>query len=415
MSQQSWFSINNAAEEEAEVMIYDAIGAYGISADSFVGDLRKVTAKTIRVRLNTPGGSVFDGTAIHNALKEHPAKVIAQVDGVAASAGSFIAMAGDEVRMADNAYMMIHNAAGGVMGGSEDMRRYADLLEKMNDTIAGMYEKKTGKARDHWRNLMSAETWFTAEEAKAEGLADAVYASTKKPKEAKANFDFTIYNKIPAPVKAMWGLTNQSATEPSPLGEPVPVAHPPKEPEMADANLTTVNTAQPPAAVTQDSAGELATLNAQVVQNYIDKGRAIGRLEGQREAEEKFKAIYAAAQGRPDIAANAFLAGQNAATVALIFDADNKARQEARAELLAKETEIARMHAQLATGGHPGVPVAPSIYDRSNAIPTGLDPEAQAKMEWDSDPLIRAQNTDQKKWTLFRVNQLKGGVRVLSR
>lgn len=408
----SWYTIRNEADE-AEVRIYDSIGAFGITAEKFVSELQAITASKVRLRINTPGGSVFDATAIYNALRSHPAHVVSDIEGAAASAGSWIALAGDEVRMADTAYMMIHNAQGAVMGEAEEMRKTAETLDMLSNTIAGMYEKKTGKPRSHWLNLMSKTTWFTAEEAKAEGLVDEVYGGEKKKPRNRVIFNEAIDN-LPAPVQEFWGLTNQSATEPSPLGEPEPIASFPKETEMAEATVTTTPPAQSPAAVNQVPAGELAALNAQAIQAYIDKGRAMGKIEGQRAAEESFKAIYAAAPGRPDIAANAFLAGQNAATVALIFDADNKARQEARAELLAKETEIARLHAVNAVGGHPGVPVSPSIGDNS-VIPSGLDPEAQAKLEWDSDPLIRAKNTDQKKWMLYRVNQLKGGVRVLSR
>src|ERR1041385_5076746 len=117
----TWYAIkkNDAAPAEAEVSIYDEIGAWGVTAKQFVDELKAIKAQTIHLRLNTPGGSVFDGTAIHNALKEHPARIVAHIDGMAPSAGSFIAMSGDEVRMADNAYMMIHNARGGVMGEAQ--------------------------------------------------------------------------------------------------------------------------------------------------------------------------------------------------------------------------------------------------------------------------------------------------------
>jgi ATP-dependent protease ClpP protease subunit len=409
---ESWYTIRNEADE-AEVRIYDSIGAFGISAEKFVGELQTITASKIRLRINTPGGGVFDATAIYNALRSHPAHVVSDIEGAAASAGSWIALAGDEVRMADNAYMMIHNAQGAVMGEAEEMRKTAETLDMLTSTIAGMYEKKTGKPKSHWLNLMNKTTWFTAEQAKAEGLVDEIYGGEKKKTRNRLAFNEADINNLPAPVQEFWGLTNQSATEPSASAEPEPIALSQETQQMAEATVPTVPTAQSTAAVNQGSAGDLASLNAQAIQGYIDKGRAIGKLEGQRAAEESFKAIYAAAPGRPDIAANAFLAGQNAATVSLIFDADNKARQEARAELLAKETEIARLHAVNATGGHPGVPVNPSFDN--NVIPQGLDPEAQAKLEWDSDPLVRAKNTDQKKWMLYRVNQLKGGVRVLSR
>jgi ATP-dependent protease ClpP protease subunit len=138
-----WYAINRKENtDEAEISIYDEIGAYGVNAEDFVRDLKAITASRINLRLNTPGGEVFDATAIYNALIEHPARIDVHIDGVAASAGSYIAMSGDEIRMADNAYMMIHNAQGGVVGEAEDMRKYAEVLDKMNDNIAGMYDRK---------------------------------------------------------------------------------------------------------------------------------------------------------------------------------------------------------------------------------------------------------------------------------
>jgi ATP-dependent protease ClpP protease subunit len=148
MATENWYAINNKAEDDAaEISIYDAIGSFGVTAAQFVGDLKQIKAKTINVRLNTPGGSLFDGTAIYNALRSHPARVVVHVDGVAASAGSFVAMSGDEVRMADNAYLMIHNARGGVMGESEDMRRYADTLDDRTTTSPACTRRRPASRR----------------------------------------------------------------------------------------------------------------------------------------------------------------------------------------------------------------------------------------------------------------------------
>lgn len=418
---QSWYAVNKKqdAPDEAEVSIYDAIGGWGITADSFVKDLKALDVKTIHLRLNTPGGSVFDGTAIHNALVEHPAQVIVHVDGVAASAGSFIAMAGDQIRMADNTYMMIHNASGGVMGGAEDMRRYADLLEKMNGVIAGMYERKTSKPRDHWLNLMDAETWFTADEAKAQGLADVVEPATKKSAGAKAAFDFTIYNKIPDPVRQMWGIQNapqtqvtQPPVEAAIVAAPVPAAV--TTTTERDSEMSTTTAAPATSAVAPN---EIVELNKQAIEGYIAKGRTLGTQEGLNAAIETMKQIYAVCPDRPDLAINAFLTGQNAATVKLAYDAANAASTKAADELRRMQTENARLQAVIATGGHPGVSIAVTEGATVN-VPQGMDPDAQAQLEWDSDPMIRAQNggdAGKKHWLLFRTNQLKGGVRVLSR
>src|SRR5688500_17696434 len=124
----SWYVITNKeAENAAEVKIYEDIGYFGVSAKAFADDIEKIAAKTIHVRLNTYGGEAFDGIAIYNALRAHPATIIVHIDGIAASAGSVVAMSGDEIRMADNAFLMIHEGHGGVYGEAEDMRHYAEV------------------------------------------------------------------------------------------------------------------------------------------------------------------------------------------------------------------------------------------------------------------------------------------------
>lgn len=421
-----WYAINAKKEnDEAEISIYDAIGSWGIGAERFVSDLKSISAKTINLRLNTPGGEVFDATAIYNAIKEHPARVVVHVDGLAASAGSFIAMSGDEVRMADNSYMMIHNARGGVMGEATDMRRYAETLEKMNDNIAGIYEKKTGKSKDHWKGLMDAETWFTAAEAKAEGLADVVYAAEKKqPGKARAAFDGKAWNKldkVPDAIRESWGITKPAtAPEPAQRSAATPELQTSQKENaiMADnATSQTVAPAQTPAAGPSVSQGNtVAELNQAAINSYIDKGRALGFQEGMKAEQDRMREILTAAPNRPDIAVNAFLAGQNAATVSLIANAAAQAEAKAQEVQMKKDIEIARLNALVATGGHTGVNLAPSNPANFNNVPEGLDPEDQAAMEWDSNPIIRSQNggeSGKKRWMLYRVNQLKGSVRVL--
>ncbi|MFI1562195.1 head maturation protease, ClpP-related [Streptomyces sp. NPDC020490] len=170
----SWYSIRNAAStEEAEVMLYDEIGGwYGATADQFIADLRGVTAPTLRVRINSPGGSVFEGIAIANALRSHPANVVIQVDSVAASIASVIAMAGDRVEMAPNSMLMIHDASGVCLGNSADMQEMAQLLDLISDNLADAYAAKAGGTREQWRELMRAETWYLPDAAVEAKLAD---------------------------------------------------------------------------------------------------------------------------------------------------------------------------------------------------------------------------------------------------
>lgn len=425
----SWFSITDkTADEWAEVRIYDEIGAWGVTADAFVKALDGIKAKTIDLRLNTPGGEVFSATAIHNALKEHPAKVIVYIDGIAASSGSFIAMAGDEIRIADNAYMMIHNAIGGIKGGAEQVKSYADLLEKVNGTIAGMYEKRTGKPVDHWRGLMDAETWFTADEAKDAGLADTIYAAApKNASPARAIFNLANYTKVPDAVKELWGIpANLTALPITPAlegplsSEPSPPASF-KETDMAETAVVTSAPAQPPAAGTNavpQGNQEAIKLNQQTIQAYIDQGRSIGRAEGAKAEQDRMRAIMNAAPGMPEIAISGFLAGHSEQTVGMIASIQAQANAAAQEKAAGMEVEIARLQNLVATGGHPGVSaqVFTGPKETGNEVMAGLEPEAQAKMEWDSDPMLRARNgNNEKAFTLYRVNQLKGNVRVLAR
>jgi len=170
-----WYRIRNAGDR-AEVLLYGVIGDEwdGNDASTFVRDLNAITAKTIDLHVNSTGGLVFDGIAIYAALRNHPARVEVSVDGVAASAASFIAMAGDRITVEKPAKLMIHDAAGLVIGDAADMRQMADLLDELSDTIAGIYADRAGGSVASWRESMRAETWYSAHEAVKAGLADAV-------------------------------------------------------------------------------------------------------------------------------------------------------------------------------------------------------------------------------------------------
>lgn len=169
----NWYSIE-AKGETAQVWLYDEIGAWGIGAKDFIAELSGVKAKTIDLHVNSPGGEVFDGTAIYNALRRHPAKVTTYIDGLAASIASVIALAGDRVVAAANSLYMIHNPHGLVVGEAGDMRRTADLLDKVRETMVGTYAAKTKKGEDEIRALLDAESWFTAAEAVEAGFVDEV-------------------------------------------------------------------------------------------------------------------------------------------------------------------------------------------------------------------------------------------------
>jgi ATP-dependent Clp protease protease subunit len=190
--------------EESTVYIYDEIGWFGVNAEQFIKDLNGLQSKTINIRLNTPGGSVFDGTAIFNAIKQHKSKTIAHIDGLAASISSVIALAADEVRMADNAFLMIHDPWSMVIGNADIMREEADLLDKVGGVIAKTYADKTGIEGDEIKAMMAAETWMTADEAKELGFIDSIIEG----KEAKATlFDLSVFANVPDQLKGKQTLT----------------------------------------------------------------------------------------------------------------------------------------------------------------------------------------------------------------
>lgn len=196
----SWYAIR-ARGTGAEVAIYDEIGAYGVSAKGFLAELGALPEGTpVDLRLNSPGGSVFDAVAIHNAIKRHEGTVTVWIDGIAASAASYIAMAGDEIVMPENAFLMIHDPAGLVMGTADDMRAMAEALDKVKGSLVSGYAAKSGRTPEEISTLMAAETWFDAADAVAQGLADRLV----EPVRIAATFDIDRFrNAPPALVEAI--------------------------------------------------------------------------------------------------------------------------------------------------------------------------------------------------------------------
>jgi ATP-dependent protease ClpP protease subunit len=177
-------SENAPDPDTTDIFVYDEIGgSMGISADQFVADLQDVTTSMINLRINSPGGNVFDAIAIHNALRLHPANVTTIVDSLAASAASILFMAGDTAMVMPGSQLMVHDASITDSGNPAEMRKLADYLDQQSDNIAGIYAFKSGTAAGVWRNRMSAETWLTADEAVRLGLADKLWTPPQvKPK-----------------------------------------------------------------------------------------------------------------------------------------------------------------------------------------------------------------------------------------
>jgi len=169
----SWFSIKAKAAGAAEIKIYDEIGMWGITARQFSDELAALgQVKQISLFIHSPGGDVFDGIAIYNLLKKHPANLTVHIDGLAASMASVIAMAGDKVVMPENAMLMIHKPWGISGGNAKEMRDYADLLDKVEAVLIPAYASKTGKSADELAQMLEGETWLNGRECVEQGFAD---------------------------------------------------------------------------------------------------------------------------------------------------------------------------------------------------------------------------------------------------
>ncbi len=196
------FAVRNETTAQAELYLYDAIVDSeleaeffgGVTPKSFIDAIKDIDAEEIHIRINSPGGSVFAARAMEQAIREHKARIVVHVDGVAASAASFLAMAGDEIIMAPGAMMMIHKAWTVSMGNADDLMATADLLDKIDGTLAATYAQRTGMDSADVTEMMAAETWFTAEEAVAAGFADSVAGDVK----ARTQWNLSAYQKAPA-------------------------------------------------------------------------------------------------------------------------------------------------------------------------------------------------------------------------
>lgn len=221
-----------------ELMIYGRIGGggwfdEGISAADVVAALRELGPGHVDVRINSGGGDVFDGVAIHTLLARHSGGVTTYVDGLAASAASFIAMAGDRVVASRNSFMMIHDGMTMTYGNGDTHRGSADLLDKVSDNIADMYAEKAGEDVAHWRNLMTVNgedgTWYTGQEALDAGLVDEITGATDDDDAAVAGRLSGWSAVLPEKARAFVAnlatasrqLANGDEDEVTPDGEPV--------------------------------------------------------------------------------------------------------------------------------------------------------------------------------------------------
>ena len=309
----SWYTIR-ARASGTEVLIYDEIGAYGVTAKGFLAELGALPDDAaIDLRLNSPGGSVFDAVAIYNALKRHAGEITVWIDGIAASAASYIAMAGDTIVMPENAFLMIHDPSGLVMGTAEDMRATAEALDKVKGSLIQGYAAKSGKPDDEIAALMAAETWLDAKDALDLGFIDRI----AEPVKLAASFDVARFrNAPPEVVEAASEPDEPPASEAQ--SEGVADANTQPDPEQSSAEAPTVAALEPTSA-------DAATVRTEAIAHaraVID----LCRLAGQPQMAGRFleedvgldevrnRLLAAKAEATPDITAAHAQPGRAATT-----------------------------------------------------------------------------------------------------
>ena len=190
---ENWYDIQSKASKDiVDVYIFDEIGTFGVNAQNFIDEIKGFKNSPLNLHINCVGGDVFEGMAIYNILKKRTAETTVYIEGIAASMGSVIALAADKVVMAENSLFMIHNAWGGAMGEAKELKKTANLLEKISNEIADIYIKKTKLPYDRVKEMMDEETWLNADEAFELGFIDSISDAIK----VAAKYDVSKFKNI---------------------------------------------------------------------------------------------------------------------------------------------------------------------------------------------------------------------------
>ena len=249
-----WYSIDLAGggDGSATIRIYDEIGWFGVTAEALAEEISQLDVAELEVRLDTPGGSAFDGIAIYNELREHPARVTTKVYGMAASAGSVILMAGEERWALPNTMVMVHDAMGVAIGQARDLRDMADLLDKLSGTTAQLYADTTGLGTpESWRKLMTpSDSWFTPDEAHTAGLVTHLADTDSEEKDedlnVSASWDLSIFThasraEAQAPDLSLLLAPSRDESDPVPTPGPVGVESVPARVDPTPTPLSPMN------------------------------------------------------------------------------------------------------------------------------------------------------------------------------
>jgi len=202
-----WYSINAVSDDEAEILLYDYIGWPYNEAGDFVRALSELRQGKIVIRINSPGGDVFDAHAIHNAIKAHPSKPTTRIESLAASAASYISIAGSERQAYKNTMAMIHEPMTGMWGNQYELREVADILEQISGSMIEMYADNTNVGKRELKDMLKVETWMNAKAMKEKGFIDTIIEAGKP---VKAQFDLSMFANIP---EGLSNGANEEATE----------------------------------------------------------------------------------------------------------------------------------------------------------------------------------------------------------
>lgn len=275
----SWYSIEMAAGQTADIHIYDAIGIWGVTAKDFIKDLKAIgSVKKINLHVNSPGGDVFDGTAIYNSLKAHGATIETFIEGVAASMGSVIALAGDTVNIAENAYFMIHNPSMFVVGDERAMDRGKNLLSKVKNTMLNLYSGRSGIDAEEVAQLMDDETWYTGAEAVAAGFADNMTDAFEMAACSDLSL-FDQYKNVPDPL--IDAITNpiEFIFKPSAVADIKPTQ---EEAIMPEVNKPAATDGDQPVVTAKTETEKRAVFEAEETQRKTDIRAVFNGFEGQQ-------------------------------------------------------------------------------------------------------------------------------------
>lgn len=189
-----WFNIQNVSDDTTEILLFDYIGWPFVESRYFVSELSKIDSKNIVIKINSPGGDVWDAVAIYQAIKNHPSKPVTRIESLAASAASFIAMAGHKKQAYKNTMMMIHEPMTGIWGNQYDYMEVSDILKQISENMVDMYADNTNVGKKEIREMLKAETWLNAKTAKEKGFIDTILEAGKP---VKAEFNLSIFANLP--------------------------------------------------------------------------------------------------------------------------------------------------------------------------------------------------------------------------